>query len=197
MALLAAQYIAQTSRVLIIESDPEYHLLTEYITKADIPCTQFDLSRLYNNANETLQAIRECEDKLVAITCIERYPFRYRYLTELFFYNLIDDFDYIIIEESVSDIPNGIPVTVVMPSTITGTLEVTEQVDKSVVHNCNFVAINLCDLPETHINSGKVLATIIEDILDLRDVVCPVFTLNSLRLNGSAYDFGKLLGGIR
>ena len=197
MVLLAAQYISQTSRVLIIESDPEYHLLTEFLTKANIQCQQFSLTRLYDDAAATFDAIRECQENLVAITCVDRLPFRYRYLTELYYYNLLEDFDYIIIEGGIEDIPEDTPVTVVLPSTVTGVLEGVEKIDKSFVPYCKFVGINLQDLPETHINSGLVISTIINDLLDVKGTECPVFTLTSLRLNGSAYDFGKLLGGIR
>ena len=197
MTLLAAQYIAQTSKVLIIESDPEYHLVTEFITKAGIECTQFELTRVCDDVAATLQAMRDCKDNLIAVTCIDRLPFRYRYMTELFYYNLLEDFDYILIEGGIDDIPEDTPVTVVLPSTITGVLECAEKIDKSVIPYCSFVGINLQDLPETHVNSGEVITRIIDDIVDVKGTTCPVFTLTSLRLNGSAYDFGKLLGGIR
>lgn len=196
MVLLAAQYISQTSKVLIIESDPEYHLLTEFVTKANIPCQQFPLTRLYDDAAATLQAMRDCQENLIVVTCIDRLPFRYRYLTDLYYYNLLEDFDYIIIEGGIEDIPDDTPVTVVLPSTVTSVLEGVEKIDKSLVPFCKFVGINLQDLPETHINSGLVITTIINDLLDVKGTECPVFTLTSLRLNGAAYDFGKLLGGI-
>lgn len=197
MVLLAAQYIAQTSKVLIIESDPEYHLLTEFVTKANIKCQDFPLTRLYDDAAATLQAMRDCQENLIVVTCVDRFPFRYRYLTDLYYYNLLEDFDYIIIEGGIEDIPEDTPVTVVLPSTVTGVLEGVEKIDKSLIPFCKFVGINLQDLPETHINSGLVITTIINDILDVKGTECPVFTLTSLKLNGSAYDFGKLLGGIR
>lgn len=197
MVLLAAQYIAQTSKVLIIESDPEYHLLTEFITKAEIPCQQFPVTRLYDDAAATMQAMRECRENLVAVTCIDRLPFRYRYLTELYYYNLMQDFDYIIIEGGVEDIPDDTHVTVVLQSTVTGVLSGIESIQKSMVPYCHFVGINLQDLSETHINSGLVIGKILDDLFEYQGTQCPVFTLTSLRLNGSAYDFGELLGGIR
>lgn len=197
MVLLAAQYISQTSRVLVIESDPDYHMITEFVTKANIECQQFTVTRLYDDAAATLQAMRDCEANLVVVTCIDRLPFKYRYLVDLFYYNLLHDFDYIVVESGIEDIPDDTQVTVVVPSTIPAVLEATERIDKSQVPFCSFVAINMQDLPETHVNSGEVLSMIIDDVLAVHGTTCPVFTLTSLKLNGSAYDFGKLLGGIR
>ena len=192
-ALLAAQYISMSEKVIIIESDPKYHLLTEFVTKAAIDCTMVTMTDIYEDASTAIENIRNADHNLIVIGAIDRIDFSYEYITNMLYYNLIDDIPNMIVEVDLSEMPEQTPVVVVTPSTITGLLNTAEHVDKSYVKNCNFVAVSLKDLPETHVDSGVVLSSICNDILSTSGIICPVVTMSSLRLNGQAYDLGTLL----
>lgn len=193
-ALLAAQYLSLTDKTLIVESDNDYHTLSEFVTKAELQALIVDMIELYTELPDAIQKIRESEENLVIIICKDRIKFDYRFICNLLYYNLEEDFRYIVNELDLVDIPYNTHVTVTVPSTVLGTLKTGENIDRSLVPFCNFVGVNLKQLPEVHINSGVVMATLLSDILSTVDITCPVITASSLRLNGSAYDLSSVLG---
>lgn len=193
-SILVAQYLSRTDKVILVESDPDYHLVTEFITKAKIPCSVVTITNLYEDITQALENIRNAPSNLVVIECIDRIPFDYRYISMLLYYNLKDDFSYIISEVEVEELPHATPVTVVVPSTIPDILATGELIDKSLIPYCRFVGVDLKDLPETHVSSGVVLSKVLNDILTEQNIVCPVVTISSLRLGDTAYDLGGLLG---
>ena len=192
---LAAQYLSKTDKVLLIESDPEYHTITEFSTKSEIEACRVSITQIYEDINLALSIIREAKENLVIIECIDRIPFDYKFISSLLYYNLAEDFTYIISEISLDELPHNTPVTVTVPSTVLGTLATGELVDKSFVPFCRFVGINLKYLHERHINSGVVMSTILSDLLSTQELICPVVTITSLRLNGASYDLGAILSG--
>lgn len=196
MAYLTSQYLSRTHKTIILESDVDYHRLTEFHTKSGVEALMFTVTDLYEDAAVVIDAIKKTDSTLIVIGCIDRVTFNYKYLIELLYYNLINDVDYFVIETDIKDIPSNTVVTLVLPSTVTGLLEGAEKIDKSITDYCHFVSINLQDLPETHVNSGLVCSNILNDLLTTCNAICPVLTVNSLKLSGSAYDFGHLLGGV-
>lgn len=193
-ALLAAQYLSMTDKVIIVESDPEYHLLTEFATKAEIDAFVVTITDIYNDAATAVENIKKSDKNLIIIECIDRIPFDYKYISTLLYYNLLEDITYFVMETSIDEIPQNTISTIVVPSTLTGLLSAGEKIDKSMIPYCRFVGVNLNDLPETHINSGVVMSSILCDILTTEIIICPVVTMTSLRLNGQAYDLGIVLG---
>lgn len=192
-AFLTAQYLALTSKTVIMESDSDFHLLTEFVTKSEIDCLFITVSELYEDVEKSLQKIRETDKKLIVIGCIERLPIPYQFLCNLLFYNLSDCVRHLVIEMAIDFIPHNTPAIVTLPSTVIGCLEVGIQLDHSRVPYCNFVGVNLKELDEIHINNGQQLSTILQDVLDDTSIVCPVVTVSSLRLNGTAYDLGTVI----
>lgn len=193
--VLAAQYLSKTQRTILLESDVEYHTITEYITKAGIDCDLITITDLYEDVSKTLERIRNSQSKLVVVGCIDRIHYSYRFMLNLLYYNLIEDFDNIITECNINEAPADIPITVVIPSTITDLLETGEMIDKSVIPWCNFVGVDLKYLPEAHVSSGLVMSKVLNDVMTEQNIVCPVVTISSLRLGDTAYDLGGILGG--
>ena len=193
-AFLVAQYLSLTSKTIIVESDNDYHTLTELFTKSGVDACVIDISRLVSAPEHMLNAIRKTTQNLVVITCVERIPFNYRFIMSLLFYNLISDFDYIINEVAIEEVPNKTNCIVTVPNTMLGTLKTGEMIDQSFVPYCSFAGVNLKHLPEIHLNSSKVMSTILSDILSTQDIKCPIVTLSSLRLNTGTYDLGSIIG---
>lgn len=192
-AFLAAQYFALTSKTVILECDSEFHTLTEYATKSEIDCLLITVSELYNDVAKVLQRIKDTEKKLIVIGCIDRIPIPYQFLCNLLFYNLNGYVHYLVTEMSIEAVPPNTNVIVTVPSTVIGCLQVGTQLDASRVPYCRFVGVNLKELPETHIGNGQQMSTILQDILVNTSIVCPIITVSSLRLNGTAYDLGAVL----
>lgn len=194
--LLAAQYISKTKKVIVIENDPEYHTLTEYVTKAKLDCTMVLIEDIYADIHVALDAIRNAESNFVFIGCIDRIKFNYSYIQTLLYYNLLADLDYMLVECSIDELPHNVPTTIVIPSTIPDVLKVGDIVDKSMLKFCTFVGVDMNYLPEVHVNSGKVISTVLNDILSEADLKCQVITVKSLRLGDTAYDLGSVIGGL-
>lgn len=193
---LAAQYLSLNNRVLLVESDPDYHMLTEMVTKSGVKAKTVDMSVLYEDPEGVIRSIKESDENLVIIEAIDRIDFDYKFICSLLYYNLIEDFTYMMCEIDLGEITSNMIVTVTVPSTVLGTLQTGEMVDKSLVPNCRFVGVNLKQLPQIHVNSGVVMSTLLSDILSTTDIICPVITITSLLLNATAYDLGIVLGGI-
>lgn len=191
---IAAQYLALTDKTLLIESDAEYHTITEFSTKVNVEATRIPMSLLYEDMERALDAIRRAEHNLVIIECIDRIDFDYWFISSLLYYNLMNDFTYIIHEMDLYQLAMNNEATVVVPSTVLDTLKTGEQIDRSLVPNIKFVGVNLNQLPEIHINSGVVMSKLLADVLSTTDIECPVVTINSLCLRGSTYDLGRILG---
>ena len=52
-----------------------------------------------------------------ALYTVDR-QYTHKFFHTLLYYNLEKDFDYIVVESSVSDVPENMPLVVVLPSTI-------------------------------------------------------------------------------
>lgn len=193
---LAAQYLSLQHRVILVESDPEYHTITEFVTKSQVDALHISMTMLYENPMEMVQAIRDSDKNLIIVESIDRIDFDYKFICSLLYYNLMDDVSYMLAEIELGEITSNMTVTVTVPSTVIGTLHTGELIDKSLVPNCRFVGVNLKHLPEIHVNSGVVMSTLLSDILSTNDIICPVVTVSSLSLNSTAYDLGGILGGI-
>lgn len=193
-AFLAAQYLSLTNKVLIVESDPDYHTITEFSTKSNVEATRVSMSMLFEDPARFFTVVKQAEHNLVIVECIDRITFDYKYICSLIFYNLVEDFDFLIYEMSLDDIPSKTHVTITVPSTVIGTLRVGEAVDKSLVPYCSFIGVNIKQLPELHINSGVVMSTLLSDLMSTKNIICPVITVSTLKLVGTAYDFGAILG---
>lgn len=193
---LAAQYLALTNKVILVESDPEYHTLTELATKSGVDAQVIDMTMLFENPAQMVAAIRETEKNLIIVEAVDRISFDYKYICSLLYYNLLDDAKYMMSEIELSEITSNMIATVTVPSTVLGALSTGEAIDKSLIPNCRFVGVNLKHLPQIHVNSGVVMSTLLSDILSTTDIICPVVTITSLLLNTTAYDLKIVLGGV-
>ncbi len=191
--LLAAQYLSLSGKTIVLESDAEYHSITEFVTKSELSALLIPITTLFDRPGEIVEEIRRTDSKLIVLTCVDRFKFSYRFLCDFVYYNLCDDADYLIIETHLSEVPPRTNCTVVIPNTVIGCLEVGEQVAPDMLPYCRFVAVSYNQIPEVHINSGVVLSKILQDVLSDASIVCPVVTVTSLRINSSPYDLGSVI----
>lgn len=194
-AFLAAQYMALSGKTIIVESDADYHTITEFTTKSDVDLYLITIGELYDDLPKALSNIRKSENKLIVVGTIDRLDFNYQFIIDLLYYNLRSDLDYIICETTLDQLPMYKDFTAVIPSTMKGILSSGERIDKMYYRHAKFVGVNLSYLPQIHLNSGSVMSMLLRDLLTDNDIVCPVITINSLKLNGTAYDLGAIVGG--
>lgn len=195
LAFLSAQYLAESGKTIIVESDSDYHTLTEFVTKSGVDCQLIEIKDIYESVSVALNTIRNTDHKLIVIGAIERTQFSYSFIVNLLYYSLGTDIDNFVVELPYSEIPYGRHITAVAPSTVIGALRVCEQLDKTMLSRTRFVGVDLNQLPEVHVNSGVVMSYILRDVFGDNSILCPVVTITSLKLNGSIYDMGTVLNG--
>lgn len=195
LAFLSAQYLAESGKTIIVESDSDYHTLTEFVTKSGVDCQLLEIKDIYESVSVALDTIRNTDHKLIVIGAIERTQFSYSFIVNLLYYSLGTDIDNFVVELPYSEIPYGRHITAVAPSTVIGALRVCEQLDKTMLSRTRFVGVDLNQLPEVHVNSGVVMSYILRDVFGDNSILCPVVTITSLKLNGSIYDMGTVLNG--
>lgn len=194
-AFMAAQYLALSGKTLIIESDVDYHTITEYATKSGVDCYLITILEIMNDLPKAISNIIKSDKNLIVVGTIDRVDFSYQFMSELLYYNLIDSVDNMVCEVNFNNLPAQTEFTVTVPSTMKGILTVGCELDKLYLPYARFVGVNLNQLPQIHLNSGVVMTGILRDLLVTNDVVCPVVTLTGLKLNGATYDLGAVLHG--
>lgn len=195
-AYLAAQYISLNSKVLLVESDPEYHLITEITTKCPVKAKTIDIDYFYTDPIKILKSLHDCEENLVIFRCINKFPFDYNFLVELLFYNLDTCFDYILVENKITDVPYNTNYICVIPSRIIDILKIAADFDRVFLPYTTFVGISTDTLQSIELNSGAVIASILSDLLSSSGIECSLLTITSLKLNEQAYDFNTLFKGV-
>ena len=120
--------------------------------------------------------------------------FSYHTFLNILLHNLVQDADYLIVQCALENIPKDTECVVVVPSTVAGCLNVGEIVDTQQSTGLLFVGVDLNYLPQIHISSGEVMSKILQDVTSTKGIICPVVTITNLKLNGTAYDLGSVLG---
>lgn len=193
--ILAAQYLSLSGKTILIESDPEYHSTTEFVTKSELylQALTIPIDTLFSRTAEIIHEIQETEKRLIILTCINRFQYSYRFLCDFIYYTVQNCADYLIMETHFTEVPKSTVATVVLPNTVIGCLDLSEYIDDTMLPYCRFVAVSFNQIPEVHINSGLVLSKVLQDVLSAPEIVCPVVTATSLRINDSPYDLGSIL----
>lgn len=195
-AFITAQYLSFSGKTLILERDIAYHRLTEFVTKADLKNTMFvEAKELINSPAATIEHIRQSTSSLIIVGAIERIEYRYSFILNILYNNLMSDIKYLVQELDFAEAPTTERYTAVFTSTVIGVLKMIEQIDVTTIHNAHFVGICMNTLPAITITSSKAAATIIEDVLELQNIDVQLISINSLKIGGdSLYDLHSIIG---
>ena len=120
---LLAQYLSMKQRVLIIEKDTDYHMLTEIVTKSDVPFTFIEVDDLLRDVTQTLDKIKVANDRLVLVGVKNRLKYDYNFVFDILHSNLQDSFDVMIRECDFEETPYGKYYTVVTPNNVPALLK--------------------------------------------------------------------------
>lgn len=195
LVLLAAQYLALSGKTLLIEKDCDYHMLTEFVTKAGIPCKCIFIKDILEDCTSALEAIRTCTERLICVVTVERTPYSYAFLSNFLYNNLSTKLSYFISEDDFSEAPSTSKQLVCIRASVVGTLSACEQLDNNYVHLMRFVGVNLRALPETRITNGNSLAKLLSDVLDTKIEGISILNVSSLKIGGEdGYDLRGILG---
>ena len=80
MVFFLAQYISMSSKVLIMERDTEYHMLTELVTKSGIECDIIYIDEFIDDIGGALTLVRASLKNLIVIGCKNRRKYDYNFI---------------------------------------------------------------------------------------------------------------------
>ena len=194
-AFLFAQYMSFSGKTLILESDKQYHTLTELATKASPDFMALvEVKDLIINPAETLQRISSSTAKLIVVGCIDSVDYTYSFILNLLYNNLISNVRYIISEMDFDECPSTEKYILTFPSNIIGILKMTERLDTSTLHNATLVGVDINQLPELVIDNTQVVNTILQDVLEVADIKVRLINVQSLKIGGtSTYDLRSII----
>lgn len=196
-AFLTAQYLSFSGKTMILERDVDYHRLTEFVTKAELPNVMLvEVAELLSNPVQVIEKIRASSAKLIVVGAIRRVSYKYNFVLSILYNNLMSDVRYLVQEMSFEEAPSTEKYIAVFPSTIIGILNMAENINLTTVHNARFVGMDLHQLPALLINSSKAVSTILEDILEVQNISVQLIAVNSLKIGGdSTYDLRSIIEG--
>ena len=196
-AFLTAQYLSFSGKTMILERDVDYHRLTEFVTKAELPNVMLvEVAELLSNPVQVIEKIRASSAKLIVVGAIRKVPYKYNFVLSILYNNLMSDVRYLVQEMSFEEAPSTEKYIAVFPSTIIGILNMAENINLTTVHNARFVGMDLHQLPALLINSSKAVSTILEDILEVQNIGVQLIAVNSLKIGGdSTYDLRSIIEG--
>lgn len=196
-AFLTAQYLSFSGKTMILERDVDYHRLTEFVTKAELPNVMLvEVAELLSNPVQVIEKIRASSAKLIVVGAIRRVSYKYNFVLSILYNNLMSDVRYLVQEMSFEEAPSTEKYIAVFPSTIIGILNMAENINLTTLHNARFVGMDLHQLPALLINSSKAVSTILEDILEVQNISVQLIAVNSLKIGGdSTYDLRSIIEG--
>lgn len=195
-AFLTAQYLSFSGKTLILESDAEYHRLTEFVTKSGLKGVMLvEVDDLLNQPLQVLERIRASSAKLVVVGAISRVEYKYNFVLSILYNNLMTDIRYLVQEMAFEEAPTTEEYIAVFPSTMVGILQMADNINVSTVHNARFVGMDFCQLTELLISNSETVETILKDVLELQEINVQLVAVNSLKIGGdSTYDLRSIVG---
>lgn len=195
LAFLLGQYLAQEGKVVMLDKDNEFHLLTEFVTKSGVKCFQLPITTFLEDPNKALDNIIRCPEKLVVVTAIDRIYYSYAFLSNVLYANLANKISYFIREDDFDEAPLTQSYIVSVPSDVIGCLKTCEQLDVNYLKLMRFVGVNLQQLPETKILNSKTLEAILSDVLETKVPECAILNIRTLKIGGDdLYDLRSIVG---
>lgn len=195
-AFIEAQYLSLTGKTLIIESDIQYHRLTDMALKSSVDFEYVDVMDFCTNPSMVLSNIKNSSAKLVIMGCKNRYTYDYDFIVDIMFSNLTGWVDYFVKECDFSQTPYGQYYNIVCADTVPDILECCNsllyEVDPAMV-----TLIGLRTSEKTNVNcSSSEMTDICRVVLDKPEVNAEVVEAKGINLKGDSvvYDVFSIIG---
>lgn len=196
LAFIEAQYLALSSKTLIIESDVRYHRLTDMVLKSDVECLFIDIAELFSNVNGTLDKIKSAKDNLIVLGSTTDMKYDYNYVRSLLGDVLKDFIQNFVIECEFTDTPYNGNYTVVFDDTLPDLLMSTDAL-LYPINNRKTVFIGVRQNTSQPYNlSTDEITDVICEVLGIDEVYAQTVTLNgsTIKKEDSVYDLFSIIG---
>lgn len=195
-SFVLAQYLSLETKTLILESDVEYHTLSDVVTKSGVKCKLVKVEDLYRDCKSTINKIRETTARLIVVVATERVKFDYDFLFNLIISNTVGFVTNFVKECDFNDTPYGRSYTIVCRNTIPDILKCVSSLRYDVNPlNTVFVGMQINDIGSVNVTSAEMQA-VINSLLGKDDLTAQVVKAKGVKLKGDGiiYDVLSLVG---
>lgn len=195
-SFVLAQYLSLETKTLILESDVEYHTLSDIVTKSGVKCKLVKVEDLYRDCKSTINKIRETTARLIVVVATERVKFDYDFLFNLIISNTVGFVTNFVKECDFNDTPYGRSYTIVCRNTIPDILKCVSSLRYDVNPlNTVFVGMQINDIGSVNVTSAEMQA-VINSLLGKDDLTAQVVKAKGVKLKGDGiiYDVLSLVG---
>ena len=180
--LLKAQYLSLSGKVLLVERDTEYHTLLDMITKIDIDFEFFDINSIYRDCSDVIAQIKSSKSRLIVVGSRNRVSYNYDILINILISNLEENLDYYIYETVLSEIPYGMKVDIITPTTIPEIFKSINSMSSiSDFKDIHFIGLDITNLGIVSISELEYKA-LLEDVFQTNDIKSSVVKIHGLLL---------------
>lgn len=192
---IQAQYLALNGKTLIVESDVQYHRLSDMVLKSKTPYVFINIQDFIDNCSGVLNRIKNESTNLIVLGCIDRTVYDYNFIMDLLISNLTGYVDYFVKECDYSQTPYGCNYTIVCEATVPEVLRCVNSL-KYDVDETKVIMIGLRtrNLNELSITSSE-MTSIVQVLLNKNKLHAEVVSAEGINLKGDeiTYDVFSLI----
>ena len=195
-AFLEAQYLALSGKTLIVESDVDYHRLTDIVLKTRINYLYIDMNDLIQNIPEVLEQIIRTHEKLIVIGSKTNIKYNYSFIVDLLADALGNNISNLVIECSYDMAPYKMNYTVVCEDTMPDVLECCQNLLYNIEKDkVAFVGIKQNRWQEYNLTSQE-LSDVVSTVLGVDEVLAQTITVEGSKLKQevATYDLFSVIG---
>ena len=195
-AFIEAQYLALTGKTVLVESDVQYHTLTDMILKSSATFEYIDISDFMTNCSEVIRTIKNSASRLIVLGCKERIRYDYDFIFDILISNLDGFVDYLVKECNFDQTPYSRNYNVVCGDTLPEILECISSLCYDVDEDrVIFIGIRTRDMGEINVSSVE-MTDIVRILLEKERLTAQVVSAGGINLKGeqTVYDVLSIIG---
>ena len=193
---LQAQYLSLLGKTVIIESDIEYHRLTDMAKHSTVSFELIDISEFLFNCSEVIGRIKNSANRLIILGCTERVVYDYEFVYEILYSNLLGSVDYFIKECDFDQTPYGSFYTIVCTDMVPDIIKCVNSLKYDIDPNkVVFIGMRTRDFGAVNVSSSE-MTDIVRLLLQKDGLHAEVLTVKGINLKGDGvvYDVFSIIG---
>ena len=192
---IEAQYLALSGKTLIVESDVQYHRLTDMVLKSSVEFEFIDIEEFNVNPTKIIQDIKGSSAKLIVMGCKNRIVYSYDFVFDILMSNLTGYVDFFIKECDFTQTPYGSYYNIVCADTVPDVIEccnsLVYDVDEAKV---TMVGVRTNKKTDVNITSTE-MTEIVRILLEKNNLFAEVVEADGINLRGEeiVYDVFSII----
>lgn len=192
---IEAQYLALSGKTLIVESDVQYHRLTDMVLKSSVEFEFIDIEEFNVNPTKIIQDIKGSSAKLIVMGCKNRIMYSYDFVFDILISNLTGYVDFFIKECDFTQTPYGSYYSIVCADTVPDVIEccnsLVYDVDETKV---TMVGVRTNKKTDVNITSTE-MTEIVRILLEKNNLCAEVVEADGINLRGEeiVYDVFSII----